>query len=567
MIQKNRKTEHTLRGIKSTPETVERFIHRRQFDMTDHRRKTISPKQYFRALLILVCLIGAGFFLGLEIAAERRNNPDIENVRLRSNDRSIDVTWDAALFGEVRKTEITVAGEDFYEVVSVPAYRNAWAFRDGEFGKLYTITVKGVYSDGTYGEESVFQRLFLENDQLPDLPLIRLETVGGIDPAYAVTEGEGENQTGAAITDNAYIEGSFYMESSGFRPMSSQMRIRIRGNSSALYMNKKPYKIELDTKLDLLELGGDYAEKEWILLNTEDQINLYLGFWLSDYCGMEWTPQMRFVNVMLNGDWKGLYLLVEPVRRIVTQLPISESGYLFENDVFWWNAEEVYFQTNLQPDFLGFTFKYPKMTSAEDERIQLLQEYMQNIETLLISDTDAVFDYIDEESFAAWVLVKDITYVWDYGGSNMYFYIEALDTDDPAAYQLKLGPIWDLDGTFGLYHITSDEYWKQYKDVTEGWSPQHSWIGTYTNYLMENPHFYDLYTQLWYKVRPALLEDISAQLSELWETQGEAMNVSRQLDAARWWTRLYSVEDEIAHHKAWLADRIAWIDSQLGTGE
>lgn len=395
-----------------------------------------------------------------------------------------------------------------------------------------------------------------------------METANGLDPAFEIAPKDNEEtQWGRTITNNEYIAGSIALESDEMVLPPSEMRIRVRGNTSASTHGRVPYKIELESKQNLLGLDGDYAEKEWLLLNCGESLNLYLGLLLSDACGLEWRPQMRFVNVMLNGDWKGLYILTEPVRRIVTQLPISDSGYLFENDIYWYNTDGLYFTTGLQPAQYGFTFKYPKIREIGDARIAVLAEYMQNLEVLMENDTGAVFDYVDEDSFAAWTLVKDISNILDPNGSNMFFYLQSLDPDDPTASQLKLGPVWDFDAAFGLYHIdASSEFWGPLKDLTEGWSWQHSWPGTYTNYLMQNPYFYSRYTALWHTVRTNLLQKLSDQLDELQGTQGEALNESRSLNAARWHIKTILLEDEIAYDKVWLADRIAWIDSQLGTG-
>jgi len=128
----------------------------------------------------------------------------------------------------------------------------------------------------------------------------------------------------------------------------SGITLKIRGNTSA-YGNIKPYKINLQTKADLLNRGNDetYADKDWILING-DKMNTIVGFKISELIGMSWTPAYQFVHVVLNGQFRGLYLLMESVKRNPRcRLDVDkESGYIFEHDAYWWK-EDVYLQTRL----------------------------------------------------------------------------------------------------------------------------------------------------------------------------------------------------------------------------
>lgn len=142
--------------------------------MTNHRlsKPVIAFRKSLRVLLIFSGVMAMAFFLGLEILRERKDNLALENVRIRSEDLRISITWDAAPFSRVREVEIAVKGEDFNQLVSVPAGQGEWSFREGEFGKLYTIVVRGVDPGGICGEETIATRLFLDEGRLPDLPLI-----------------------------------------------------------------------------------------------------------------------------------------------------------------------------------------------------------------------------------------------------------------------------------------------------------------------------------------------------------------------------------------------------------
>ena len=83
-------------------------------------------------------------------------------------------------------------------------------------------------------------------------------------------------------------------------------RIRGRGNSTWLWYEKKPYRIKLDEKAEILGLA---AEKDWVLLaNYRDPTHLMntLVFEMGAGLGIPYPNHSRYVEVTINGDDKGL---------------------------------------------------------------------------------------------------------------------------------------------------------------------------------------------------------------------------------------------------------------------
>ena len=111
------------------------------------------------------------------------------------------------------------------------------------------------------------------------------------------------------------------------------MRAVIRGNTTAR-AKKKPYKIKLQKKADLLLRGDDekYGDKDWLLI-LDESLSAKTGFKLNELAGMQWTPSYQYVNLILNGEYKGLYMLCESVERNKScRLNVDKSGYIFEYD-------------------------------------------------------------------------------------------------------------------------------------------------------------------------------------------------------------------------------------------
>ncbi len=95
--------------------------------------------------------------------------------------------------------------------------------------------------------------------------------------------------------------------------------IEIRGQSSQMFP-KKSYSIELrnatmaDSSVSLL---GMPAESDWVLYapySDKTMLRNALTYYLGSRMG-EWQPRYRFCEVYLNGEYNGVYMLIENIKR------------------------------------------------------------------------------------------------------------------------------------------------------------------------------------------------------------------------------------------------------------
>lgn len=120
-----------------------------------------------------------------------------------------------------------------------------------------------------------------------------------------------------------YVKATYYLDPNnieGVEAFGSQakpldLQIRGRGNYTWTGFDKKPYRLKLGKKQALL---GMNKSKHWALLAHADDSRAFLrntvGFQLSRMAGLPWTPGDVPVEVVLNGDYIGLYFLTETVR-------------------------------------------------------------------------------------------------------------------------------------------------------------------------------------------------------------------------------------------------------------
>lgn len=93
-------------------------------------------------------------------------------------------------------------------------------------------------------------------------------------------------------------------------------RVKVRGNYSANYA-KKPYKIKFDSKQVMLGVNEDLKAKEWVLLADYKDKSLLrnptVHYLADEMLGEDgyYCTDSRYVEVIVNGTYRGLYLLVE----------------------------------------------------------------------------------------------------------------------------------------------------------------------------------------------------------------------------------------------------------------
>ena len=154
------------------------------------------------------------------------------------------------------------------------------------------------------------------------LTVIEIETVDGEMPTYEDVSpppgamGYGIRNATTVPARLRMTKGKELLFDSGdYLKDESGITLKIRGNTTAR-AKKNPYKIKLQKKADLLLRGDDekYGDKDWLLI-LDESLSAKTGFKLNELAGMMWTPSYQYVNLILNGEYKGLYMLCVSVER------------------------------------------------------------------------------------------------------------------------------------------------------------------------------------------------------------------------------------------------------------
>lgn len=385
-----------------------------------------------------------------------------------------------------------------------------------------------------------------------NIPLLEIWTKDGVEPTARNVDAP-SGLWGTSVVDNEYVYARMAIslkDSVLYDSGVDGMKIRLRGNTSNLW-GKKPYKLKLSKKRDLLFRGIQYEDKDWVLKAVYDGLitRVYTGLEVGRQVGLDWSPGCRLVNLVINGNYKGDYLLFEIVEREQHRVKVEKSGYIIEDDAYWWN-EDVYFKSNVLPRQVGYTFKYPDPENVNDRIIENIRSYIWDFEVALLEGGD-ISRYIDIDNWAAWLLAQDILGQSDAAGTNWFLYKEDYDALSPGSTLLKMGPLWDFDGAFEINDKWSDIHRVEYS--------------FYFGRLLQREDFFSSYVALWDSVRSSFsMDGLREYLNNVLDNSENGINNSRILGSNLFYDDWYTpIEDEIEFAIDWMSDRIKWIDEQL----
>lgn len=460
---------------------------------------------------------------------------------------------------KLKTVRITVNDGSNSKTYSVPASDGKFEFTPANIKTNYGFSAVAVDNNGFGSKE--LTRVCYWNPQARELSFARVEitTLEGELPTYTPSGGP-SGTWGGGIKNANYVQSlvSVYDENNSLLYRSSesdfeQAKIKVRGNTSAR-SSKEPFKIKLNKKADLLaglverEDGLDYRDKNWLLLKTGYDPSLALGYTMSRLVGREYSPAYRYVSLFVNGDFRGLYVLMESVDDGDTRCNISNEGYIIEMDAYYWN-EPLYFTTpvamalpGVRP--VGYTFKKPEDLTANSPEVAYIKEYMTKLENALLSGGD-VSQYLDIQSCAEWLLVHDLISTWDSGGSNMY--LTKYDNTDSSI--VKMGPNWDFDSAFWSFSYDVNQFARiRYNDHF------------YMYKLVENAEFKRIYKELYNEVRDDVMREVRKELSKL--KCGEYDQLLR-LENERWGSSHKSFSKQETQILSWFTDHLAWMDGAV----
>lgn len=247
-------------------------------------------------------------------------------------------------------------------------------------------------------------------------------------------------------------------ESVGSASQPLPLQIKARGNFTRRAFAKKPFKLKLDKKQSLLGLS---KSKHFALLAHADDNYGYLrnftGFNLGRRIGLPWTPWQQPVEVVINGDYRGLYFLTESIRVEQDRVDIAElndlstdpaavsGGYLVELDNYDEDNQirmaEKSCVGGQNLDMLRITWDTPEEYSDIQKRFVTDQFTAMN--NLVGANSHDLWSYMDLDDAVRYYIVEEIiSHVEAYHGSTYLF------RDRGEGQKWHFSPLWDCGNGF-----------------------------------------------------------------------------------------------------------------------
>ena len=379
------------------------------------------------------------------------------------------------------------------------------------------------------------------------LPVMFINTEG----AVPITSKE-EYVYADYYVDNMGIEG---IENVGSQDAPQLMEIRGRGNYTWSDFDKKPYRIKLDQKTPLL---GMKRNKHFALLaHPDDKLGFLrntVGFELSRRLGLAWTPAQQPVEVVLNGDYLGLYMLTEIIRVEPDRVNITEQanyetnrflitgGWLVEIDNYL--EEEQIRTVEGNGKSIWSTYKSPELLSDE-QRTYLTGLINTANAAIYVSDktNNSWEKYIDPDTLACFYLTQELLDDTESFHGSCYWHKENGDST-----KIMFGPVWDFGNAF---HRTPNRFIYDQPAFTQ------TWIGEIAKF----PHFQEIvlkhwnrYVRIHHKSMDEFIDDFIGKIY-----------YAAMSDAARW--PQYGNPDILNDRdtfKSYFHSKYSWLASQWG---
>ena len=415
-----------------------------------------------------------------------------------------------------------------------------------------------------------------------NLPIILIDTEGKNIPD------EPKITARMKIIDNADQPNKITDQANGY---DGFIGIELRGASSQSYP-QKPFAIETrDAGGNNLttSLLGLPAENDWVLLsnyNDKSFLRNILGYKMFEALG-NYAPRARYAEVFLNGDYQGIYLFGEKVKRDKNRVDIANlkeediegeeltGGYIFKID-YWndWDSWESPFSPINHPDFdIHFIYHDPDWDELLPQQKNYLSSFVTDFETVLYSSSynnpaEGYSQFIDVESFIDYFIVNEMSRNNDGFKKSRYFHKDKNG-------KIKAGPVWDFDWAWKninecyIFKATDGSGWSYKVNDCNPWVKSPGWMVR----LFYDENFRNQTKCRYNKARAGVLsnENLSFWIDSLYNEVAEAqvrhfgkwkilgVNVGApEVDAQ---PKTYI--GEVEKLRQWITTRLNWLDKNM----
>ena len=347
--------------------------------------------------------------------------------------------------------------------------------------------------------------------------------------------------------------------------------VKCRGNFTYSGTKKKSFRIKFDEKINLFEQGRGKA-KNWVLMAEHcDQTFLrnHIAFAMANLLdGIAYVSSSSFVHLYMNGEYQGIYHLVEQHQVNKNRVDIDEDPNVTDTDYFiewdaYANEDGVRGVNWFMVDSNKFLVKSDNMT--EDKCTFLSNYFNEAYEAIRSGEQKSIEKYLDLPSFVDMYILQETVKNIDVGWSSFFFVKHAggkISCTCPWDFDLASGNDNRLDdGSYEGMYVGNSEYAFGWWAMDQG----NEWLC----YLMRQKWFVDMVVARWNEKSAAMQEIAVGEIDrifncfgdeieknfEVWHIFGQRINQEpyhiMELD---------SYKAHVDYLRQWTLDRFKWMD-------
>lgn len=324
-------------------------------------------------------------------------------------------------------------------------------------------------------------------------------------------------------------------------------------------------------------------EHDWILQATYNDKTFLRNVNTFDMAriGGEYATRTQHCEVIINGEYKGIYFLCEKIKQdddrvIIEKLdstnniaPLVTGGYIFKHDYSAPGWTSQWSDPNCVGSQLKYQYYYPKPNDITNAQGAYIKNYVDSFETALLSPNFAnpisgFRKYIDEKSFIDYYLLNELTLNTDGFKKSMYFHKDR-------SKKIVAGPVWDFDWALKYSPWFANDL-SGYVSETDPCSQDVPIIFWFKR-MMQDPAFANSVKCRYNTLRAYDLD--TTRMFHYIDSMSNYLNQAQVRHYARWQTLGINVgtpengpipttfAGEIERFKQFYRDRIYWLDNNL----
>jgi len=415
------------------------------------------------------------------------------------------------------------------------------------------------------------------------LPLVQIET-GGKDIPGELILNEDEDIEGITFSEEGldYITGDLYItDNYGINnhtedkpQLASRINIGIRGNSSRRF-DKKGYSIRLVDEAGFnnpQSVIGMAPHHEWVLHGPYLDKTLIRNYMWYNIAGeiMEYAPNVRFCEVMIDGQYEGVYLMSETITAgdgssrlnlTVNKKDNTFTGYLLRLDRGSSNELKNLNTLSMYTKIINtvLNIEYPGSSNLTEEIKRSIELDFSKFEKALYSfdyesDEYGYEKYIDVENFVDYLIINEVSCNYDAGSLSTYIY-----KDIDGKFKLS---VWDFNNCCDNFQ---ESVWDE-RDIRFH-------AAAWFNMMLRSDEFTDECVKRYRELRKGILSDeyINSYIDNTLEYLGEAVDRNNQR-----WSKSFehmllkpvernigSHEEAVEQYRNFIMDRTEWLDKNI----